>query len=256
MPFITVDNLHIYYEDSGSDKSEPQKPALLLLHGWGCGCDVYKKLTAHFAEKYRVIVPDLPGFGRSADSEPPSPWGVPRYADFTLAFLSELNITPDVIFAHSMGCRIAIWLMAEAGLSPGKAVFTGAAGIRHKPGRKARIKTKIFKCCRKILELLHMDKTLEKLRQHSGSADYRAASATMRGCLSLMVGQDLTDFLKLVSTETLLIWGENDDATPLQDARVMEREMPNAGLAFIKNAGHYAFLEQTALFLKITDNFL
>ena len=46
-----------------------------------------------------------------------------------------------------------------------------------------------------------------------------------------------------ISAPTLLFWGENDTATPLSDARRMEKLIPDAGLVTVAGAGHYAFLE-------------
>jgi len=71
-----------------------------------------------------------------------------------------------------------------------------------------------------------------------------------------IVNEDLTELLPLVKQEVLLIWGENDDSTPLADGKLMEKLMPDAGLAVMPNAGHYAFLEQPALFCKILDSYL
>ena len=61
--------------------------------------------------------------------------------------------------------------------------------------------------------------------------------------------------IRLRISETEVYWGENDTATPLSDAKQMEREIPNAGLAVIKGAGHYSFLEQPDLFLRIMASF-
>ena len=51
-------------------------------------------------------------------------------------------------------------------------------------------------------------------------------------------------------------WGENDTATPLSDAKKMEKLIPDAGLVTVAGAGHYAFLENTPLFLRVAESFL
>ena len=78
----------------------------------------------------------------------------------------------------------------------------------------------------------------------------------MRQVLVKVVNEDLAPLLPLVKQETLLIWGENDDATPLSDGKQMEREMPDAALVTLQNAGHFAFLEQQYAFLRIISSFL
>jgi len=99
-------------------------------------------------------------------------------------------------------------------------------------------------------------KLVEKMRRKYGSADYRNASPIMRQTLVKIVNEDLRNLLPQIKKEVLLIWGENDDSTPLSDGKLMEELLPNAGLAVIKNAGHYAFLEQPELFAKILDSYL
>ncbi|MCL1831349.1 MAG: alpha/beta hydrolase [Oscillospiraceae bacterium] len=225
------------------------KPTILILHGWGCDKAVYAGLTAHLSATHTVILPELPGFGETP--EPPDAWGVSDYADC----VAELGVNPDVLLAHSLGCRIALKLLSDGRLNPRKIIFTGAAGIKPKRTLSQRVRTRVFKLKKLITPKLSPEKA-EALRQKYGSADYRAASPLMRQCLVKIVNEDLTNLLAKVPQDTLLIWGENDDSTPLSDGQLMEKLLPNAGLAVMKNAGHYAFLEQPALFLKIIDSYL
>jgi pimeloyl-ACP methyl ester carboxylesterase len=221
---------------------------LLILHGWGCDSSVYSAVTRHLSVKYNVILPELPGFGETP--EPPTAWGVSDYADY----IESLGVKPDIMLCHSLGCRIAIKLLSAGVFTPEKVIFTGAAGIKPKRTGSQRLKTRVFKLKKALLK--PFPRLLEKMRQKYGSADYRAASPIMRQCLVKIVNEDLTELLPRVTPEVLLIWGENDDSTPLSDGQTMEKLMPNAGLAVIRGAGHYAFLEQPALFMKILDSYL
>jgi pimeloyl-ACP methyl ester carboxylesterase len=71
-----------------------------------------------------------------------------------------------------------------------------------------------------------------------------------------VVNQDLKNFMHKINVPTLLIWGENDTATPIKDARIMEKLIPNSGLVILKNCGHYCFLEKSYEFNIIINNFL
>jgi pimeloyl-ACP methyl ester carboxylesterase len=229
-----------------------KKPNLLILHGWGCDKYVYCDVVAHLEPRYSVTLPELPGFGDTP--EPPEPWGVSEYADYVLELCKREDILPDIVIAHSLGARIAIKLLAEDKITPRKIVFTGAAGIRPKQTLKQKIKTRLFKFKKALLRL--SPEALEKLRQKHGSADYREASPMMRQCLVKIVNEDLTELLPLIEQETLLIWGEDDDATPLADGYLMEKLMPDAGLALMRETGHYAFIDQPELFNRILDSYL
>lgn len=78
----------------------------------------------------------------------------------------------------------------------------------------------------------------------------------MRAILSKVVNEDLTDRLPLIKVPTLLVWGENDTATPLRDAKIMEREIPDAGLVVFPGCGHYSFLENPRQFAAVLRSFI
>jgi pimeloyl-ACP methyl ester carboxylesterase len=247
---LTIDNLQltINYIDTGGEN-----PILLLLHGWGCKGETYRKLIDSLSARYRVIAPDLPGFGGTP--EPPEAWGVSEYADFIKSFSESLNLQNITLFGHSLGCRIIIKLIAGGfPQAAGKIVMTGAAGIKPRKTFPQKIRTAFFKTGK--IFLAPFPRLKLKLQNRSGSADYRAASPLMRQSLVKIVNEDLTPLLPLINREVLLIWGENDDSTPLSDGRLMEQKMPDAGLAVIKNAGHYAFFDQPEQFGRILDSYL
>ena len=68
---------------------------------------------------------------------------------------------------------------------------------------------------------------------------------------SIAVNEDLTHLFEKNKYDTLLIWGDKDDATPLSDAKIMEKLMPNAGLAVIPGTGHFSFAENVPMFTGI-----
>ena len=90
-----INGISVNYIDKGSGD------AVLLLQGWGTSVDLYSAVIDLMAGKYRVLAPDMPGFG--ATPEPPAPWHVDDYADFVLAFCEKLGITSCIIIAHSFG---------------------------------------------------------------------------------------------------------------------------------------------------------
>ncbi|MCL2036383.1 MAG: alpha/beta hydrolase [Oscillospiraceae bacterium] len=254
--FIEIKGVKTHYIEAGT--GDP----LLILHGWGCDASVYSRVVEQLSKRYRVILPELPGFGQS--EEPPADsggWTVLDYAVFVREFCVTMGLTakPLIIFAHSLGCRISVKFISmyepqEAFPEITKIIFTGAAGIKPKSTAAQKRRARLFKL--KKLFLKPFPKLVEKMRRKYGSADYRNASPIMRQTLVKIVNEDLRNLLPQIKKEVLLIWGENDDSTPLSDGKLMEELLPNAGLAVIKNAGHYAFLEQPELFAKILDSYL
>ena len=97
---------------------------------------------------------------------------------------------------------------------------------------------------------------LERVRAYFGSADYNAAPPVLRQTLVKVVNEDLTRFLPHLACPTLLIWGEKDTATPLSDAKLMEKLVPDAGLCVIRGAGHFSFVERPGEVHAIVHSFL
>ena len=245
---IDAQGQSIHYEEMGAGE------VVLLLHGWGTDLTLFRPLMELLARKYRVVALDFPGFGQSP--EPTTAWCVDDYADCVLAFLNALDITACSMLGHSFGGRVMIKIAARGLPEPKlqKLILTGAAGIKHQQSEEAKKRAKRYQTGKKLLA--PFPKLLEKHRSKHGSADYRAASPMMRQVLVKTVNEDLSPLLPKVAPPPLLIWGRNDTATPIEDGQRMEAEIPGAGLAVIENAGHYAFLEQQAQFLRIIASFM
>ena len=78
----------------------------------------------------------------------------------------------------------------------------------------------------------------------------------MRAILSKCVNEDLCSVMPSIKAPTLLIWGENDTATPMRDARIIERLVPGAGLVSFPGCGHYSFLDNPVQFAAVLNSFL
>ncbi len=201
-------------------------------------------------EGYRTIAPDLPGFGQSP--EPDAVWDVGNYADLISEFIESFGVKKVILLGHSFGGRIIIKLGSRE-ILPFKierAVLVDSAGIMPRRTAAYKIKVGAYKAAKKIFPAL-----AASMRKRSGSADYAAASPVMRGCLVKAVNEDLKPLLPALSFEVLLIWGENDDATPLSDGETMEKLIPNAGLAKIPGAGHYSWLDRPDVFNAVIKSY-
>lgn len=246
--------LNINYIDKGEGE------AVVLLHGWGANISLFNSMIELLAKQYRVIAVDFPGFGGS--EEPKEIWNVSDYRDFVIEFLKELNVKEATFLGHSFGGRVII-KMFEKDTIPfkiKKLILTGSAGVMPKKSTKQKIKQKIYKITKKIYSSKLITKlfpdALENLRRKNGSADYNAASPTMRQILVKVVNEDLTHLFEKVTPPTLLVWGKNDTATPLTDGQLMQRLMPDSALVVLDNSGHYAFLDEMFAFNKILASYM
>ena len=99
------------------------------------------------------------------------------------------------------------------------------------------------------------DAAQERIAAGSASSDY-ANAGPMRPTLVKLVNEDLTPELPRVRASTLLIWGDQDDATPVSDGETMERLIPDAGLVVFEGAGHFSYLDQAQRFNVVAGHFL
>lgn len=242
-------NKNIFVETAG--EGEP----VLLLHGWGCTHEIFKGVQDLLSANYRVYNFDFPGFG--ASEEPEEVWGTEEYTQMIEKFAQENNIVHPALIGHSFGGRISIIFASRNEVS--RMVLIDAAGIKPKRPLKYYYKVYTFKTVKWICNTFLPKKTagriIEKQRKGAGSSDYNNASPKMRAILSKVVNEDLTKLLPSIKASTLLFWGNNDTATPLDDAKKMEKLIPDAGLVIAHGTGHFSFLENPGLFTAVIKNF-
>ena len=173
-------------------------------------------------------------------------------------FCKKLNIENPILIGHSFGGRISILFSSRN--QTNKVMLVDSAGIVPKRTLKYHIKVRSYKIYKKLLPLFvgkkEAERRIEERRNRSGSADYRAAQGIMRAIFVKIVNEDLKYVMPKIKAPTLMIWGELDTATPLSDARTMEKLIKGSGVAVMKGCGHYSFLDNPRQFLAIVDAFL
>jgi len=255
---FTCDKGTMHYEVTGSGER-----TLLLLHGWGGSTESWIPVVRDFSDGCRVIAVDFPGFGKSP--EPESVWSVTEYAHLLLAFIRSLEVETVDLIAHSFGGRVALMLSKLAPELVRRQVLTGCAGLPPRRSGLSKFKHTMFHMIasaadnsftRSIAGDNAIEKARNAMRNRFGSADYKSASPVMKQILQTVVDQDLTECLQHVKASTLLIWGENDTATPLWMGQEMEKSIRDAGLVVFEGSGHFAYLEQYARFYAVSRKFL
>ncbi|MGM7703381.1 alpha/beta fold hydrolase [Pseudalkalibacillus sp. Hm43] len=247
---IEIRGVNVNYRVSGEGRS------ILLLHGWGTSLKSFEPVHNNLEKHFKVYSIDFPGFGES--QEPPEAWDVEAYTNMLREFITQLNIEDPILVGHSFGGRVSIRYAAHHPVH--KIILVDAAGVKPKRSMKYYYKVYTYKTLKKVLDLpglkKHKEEILTKVKGKVGSADYKNASGVMQQTMVKVVNEDLQRFMPDIQAPTLLIWGENDTATPVEDARIMEKAIPNAGLVVLKGVGHYSYLEKLNEFLVIIDNFL
>lgn len=235
-----IDNMKLHYVEDG------QGPAVLFLHGWGSNARAFDQVCSLVKDRFRMIRLDFPGFGESDPLR--ESWCVDDYVDITVKFIEYLGLQRICLIGHSFGGRVIIKMNSrENSFHIDRIMLVDSAGILPPKSMKKEAKIRAFKAGKKILGLKPVEKmfpdALERFRGMFGSADYKNTSGPLRETMVRVINEDLTGYLKNIQAPTLLIWGDQDDATPLRDAEIMQREIPDAGLYVIRGAGHFSFLK-------------
>ncbi len=222
-------------------------PPVLMIHGWGANSDLLQPLAKRLVRfGYQLFMPDLPGFGESA--EPKAPLSIHDYAEFCRNYMDYHGLDSVCFFGHSLGGRIGLILGSDYHTRIHAMVLSNSAGIKMRQSPTRQLRLKFYKSIREGLARLGAYSTAQHLQQMYnrtfGSADFQAASPVMRETLIKVVNQDLLEQARRISVPTVLIWGDSDQETPLWMGEKLERTIPDAALIVHAGAGHYAYLEK------------
>ena len=251
---ILINNLKINY----IKKETNSKTNIIFLHGWGASINSFMPVINEVSKKYNVYAIDLPGFGLS--QEPPKEYMVEDYSKIVFDFIKKLNLDNVILIGHSFGGRVIIKLVGSLKYEPKKIILIDSAGIKPKRNLKYYIKIYSYKFIRNILKIIlgkeKSNNIIEKYRSKVGSQDYKNASSVMKEVFKHTVNEDLKKYLPNIKVPTLLIWGENDNDTPISDGKIMENMISDSGLVILNGAGHYSYLDNYNQFIRILYKFL
>ncbi len=231
--------------------ADQDKPVIVFLHGWRLSSAVWLPVLSAFSD-FRIVALDLPGFGKS--ERPRDFFTVEDYADVVRGFLDALGIARVHLVGHSFGGRVAIRFCAAHAHRVDKLVLVDSSGIRFKPFLK-RMLAVFVKPLRPVFFLKPLRPVREYFYRAIGADDY-LATPELRSVFQTIVQDDVRVVLPLVEAKTLVVWGERDQETPLRVAYIMEKEIPNARLIILKNAGHMSFLDAPQEFERVVLDFL
>ncbi len=236
---VKIQDWNIDYETIG------QGNPVILLHGWLCDRETMRPIANSLSQNFKVYLVDIVGFGKS--DLPAHPLNTNDFGDFLAEFIHKLSIQNPILIGHSNGGRTIINSVGRKIVEPKKIVLIDSAGLVPKRKPKYYIKVGIFKAGKAFLNRLPdvgaIKKFKEKLMNHVGSSDYRASAPVLRETMKIIVNEDMSELLPNIKVPTLLIWGTNDNATPISDAKKMEKLIPDCGLIEYKNSGHFSYLE-------------
>ena len=261
MPTKQIRGITLAYDDLGPANAEP----LVFIHGHPFNRTMWAEQIAHFSKDYRLILPDLRGYGQSDVT-------IPRVLLDEMALdiihlLDELGVEKAAFIGLSMGGQIVLDLYRLVPYRFTALVIVDSDARGETPDSAARR----IAMAEEILQVgmtQHTDETIHKyiakasmqnpviynpLYKMMTTTNPAGAAAAHKG---RALRRDHTAILPTVAVPALIVVGSEDFFTPIPIARLMSDNIPGARLAVIDGVGHLPNMEAPAEFNKVLREFL
>jgi len=249
---IDIKELHIEYLEGGKGD------VLVLLHGFGGNKDNWTRIAKYLTPHFRVIIPDLPGFGESTRNFK-TKYTYAAQVDRLHKFMRALGVSTFHLGGNSMGGAIAgtyaadygnelisLWLIATGGiLSSQPSELT----LRLESGEPNPLIVESKKDYDRLIDFVFV-----KRPPIPGAIKrYFTQEAIHHRPLNQIIfkqirsAEDFTPLevsLKNSKTKTLILWGDKDRVLHVSGAKILQSVMPNSKSVIMKNVGHVPMLEK------------
>lgn len=267
--FTSVDGVRLHYQEAGKEDSPP----LILIHGFISSSLVWKDVLLPLAAAgFRVIAPDLPGYGYS-DKPTDGEYSIAAQAQAVRGLMDRLGIARAAILGASYGGAIAATLALDCPERVERLVLVSPVtndAAKDKPQmRVARIPllgdivTPLFLGSRWILRKrmegafrrlgIAFDEHMFAARHHllKTANVHRAMLRSIRNWTANRIARDA----HLIRQPAMIMWGDVDTHIPAAEGYRLRDAMPNSRLLIFRNCGHSPNLEYPEKFVEAVSGF-
>jgi 2-hydroxy-6-oxonona-2,4-dienedioate hydrolase len=256
--FLQIDGHEIRYLESGSSKN-----TLVLIHGLGASAERWSHVIPLFAEHFRVIVPDLIGFGYS--DKPTVDYTPDFFSEFLEKFFAASNITRPSIIGSSLGGQISAEYTSSHSEDVEKLILVSPAGMMKEstPALDAYIMAALYpnevsaknafemmEGSGKIIEENIIHEFIERMQLPN------AKLAFMSTVLGLKNSDTIVSKLKSILAPTLIIWGGDDPVIPITYADDFVSSIQDCRFFRMDGCGHTPYVQDPPTFASKCLEFL
>lgn len=255
---ITVKGLPVHYWEAGEDNER----TLLLIHGAVGDANLHwKEVILPLAENYRVVAPDLPGYGGSAALPETS---ASALIEWLLGFFDAIELEQAVIISNSIGALPARLFAAAYPVRTTALVLINGGALPNAPSwlpTLARLPILSQFVSGMFGRMTNSRRSLERMifvkdvltDEFVQNVQKNAANGAnlMLGMLLYPLPEERTPHVP-----TLLLWGTNDEMTPLSDAEALKKDIPGAQLSAVADCGAMPQLEASDVFVYQVNYYL
>ena len=241
---------------------------IVLLHAFPIGAGLWEPQMRNVPAGWRLIAPDLRGFGGSTELDSVSGASMSDYAQDVVDLMDELGVKRAVIGGASMGGYAALALLQAAGDRVDGLVLANTRAGADSPEARANRRNMLAVVDREGPSGVARDMMPRLLGKttHETNPEIepfvrrlikQQSPAAIRTAIGRMMHRpDSTPLLQKITVPTLVITGEEDELIPVDESRAMAKAVPDATLVIIPRAGHLANLEQPDAFNQALHEFL
>lgn len=268
--FVSVDGMRLHFQEFGNIS----RPTLLLIHGYTASSYVWKTVAPMLADSgFHVIAIDLVGFGFS-DKPRSFDYSIQSQARVISRFMNRLGIGQATIVGSSYGGAVAATLALDYAQRVEKLVLVDAVTndrLRDRPILRlaavrglGEVLTPFYADSRRILrrrmqgtlaranhDLITRERIESVLRPLRAADGHHSLLQTSRNWRA----QRVEDDAHLIRQRTLIIWGEEDTVTPLEDGRAVHSAILQSRLVVLKDCGHVPMEEKPHIFNHLVTEF-
>ena len=235
---------------------------LVLVHGFLGSSKMWEPQIDFFKDYFRVITPDLPGFGRSNKAK--SHNSIESIANLLLDCLEEKKIDKFYLLGHSMGGMIVQEMAKKGGDKISKLVCYSTGPRGEMPGRFETVDQSRENLKKNGLEIT--SKNIAKTWFVKGEeAEYfdicveagkQSSIEAVDNALTAFKNWDGIETLKNIKNETLIVWGNKDKSYNLDQVQTLNSNIPNSSLFVFEGCAHNVHLEKPEEFNRTILNYL
>jgi len=252
-----IDGSKIRYLEEGTSKN-----TLVLLHGLGASAERWEDVIPLFAKKFRVIVPDLIGFGYS--DKPTIDYATDYFSEFMSKFVEKVGIKEMSIIGFSLGGQISAEFIINQNVDVKKLVLVSPSGImKHSTtALNTYISAALYPNTDSALNAFQVMSASKNVNEKivSGFIERmelpNAKMAFMSTLLGLSNSKVITEKLQLITIPTLIVWGENDPVIPIEYAQSFISGINDCRFYKMIGCGHTPYAEEPGMFFQIVSDFL
>lgn len=256
--FITIDGNKIRYLESGDSKE-----SIVLIHGLGASAERWEYVIPYLEKNYRMIVPDLIGFGHS--DKPLVDYTPDFFSEFISKFLKKINISKTHLIGASLGGQISIEFASKHKDVVKKLVLISPSGLmKHStPALEAYVMAALYPTAigakdafekmagaGKRIDPIVIERFVERMQLPNAKMSF------MSTLLGLKNSEIITETLTKITSPSLIIWGEHDPVIPIKYAEDFVSTIQDCRFFKMSGCGHTPYVDDPEKFANTVISFL